>query len=568
MNSKLLLATIGIVITIAGCSSSKKTSMQSQKPTTNTDSLLKYQREITPEFLRSHLTPFSADSMEGRETGMKGQKKAAHYLANQYRKLGLQPMGDNGTYFQKFKLEATKTDSIVYKTKMLNSVGEQSVKRSVASKNSSADFIQQFGSGDTLSAEIIFAGFGVQNKEIGINQLSGTDLQGKWVMILDAPPQVVQGDTLYNDKRSYGRNLLRNIFQKGVKGILMVPNESPKKFNERAASKSRSFGKPSGMTLAYRSKKKNNRPGFGSLTVNPAKAANLLGLEDATALQKQRAKIEKSMSSFEAKQIDRRLTQINYKSKVSLETENVLAFIEGADPELKNEVVVVSAHYDHLGIGQPDSTGDRIYNGADDDGSGTIALVNIAKTFAEAAKNGVKPKRSVLLLNVTGEEKGLLGSRYYSDHPVFPVDSTIANINTDMIGRVDAKHKKEGEEDYSYIIGSDLISSQLDSLLRAGNDRTGQITLSERYNNLQDPNQFYRRSDHWNFGRLGIPFVFFFTGVHEDYHRPSDEVHKIGFNKMAKITRTIYGTTVMTANTDKAPEVDNQEFINATKVGN
>jgi Zn-dependent M28 family amino/carboxypeptidase len=286
------------------------------------------------------------------------------------------------------------------------------------------------------------------------------------------------------------------------------------------------------------------------------------------SIESYREEVLEKISDFEPQSLDYRLSHIPYSSDVSLETKNITAFYEGADPELKDEVVVMTSHYDHVGIGQPDSTGDKIYNGADDDGSGTIGLLNVAKAFAEAGKNGIKPRRSILFLHVSAEEKGLLGSRYYSDHPLYPMEKTVANINTDMIGRIDEEHKKKGVEDYTYIIGSEIISSELDSLVKVANNRAGQVELNKKYNDLDDPNQFYRRSDHWHFGRKGVPFVFFFTGVHEDYHQPSDEVHKIRFEKMAKIIRTMYASAVIIANTDNPPAVDNQEFIEMTKSDN
>ena len=294
-------------------------------------------------------------------------------------------------------------------------------------------------------------------------------------------------------------------------------------------------------------------------------AATILDLPESEDLGSLKNNLIDTISEFSPVTTGYALSQTPYTSKPKIETENVLALLEGGDPELKDEVVVLTSHYDHVGIGRPDSTGDRIYNGADDDGSGTVAILNIAKALTEARENGYRPKRSILFLNVTGEEKGLLGSRYYSDHPVIPIEKTVANLNTDMIGRIDARHEKMGQENYSYIIGGKIISSQLDSLLEVANKQSGNIELSSRYNDLDDPNRFYRRSDHWNFGRLGVPFIFFFTGVHEDYHRPSDEVHKIRFDKMARIVKTMYATTVLVANTEKAPVVDNQEFIEITR---
>jgi len=255
-----------------------------------------------------------------------------------------------------------------------------------------------------------------------------------------------------------------------------------------------------------------------------------------------------------------------HKREITVQSHNVAAVLEGSDEELKDEYVVLSAHSDHLGVGAPDSTDDAIYNGADDDGSGTVAMLNIAKALKAAQDDGKGPRRSVMFLHVSGEEKGLLGSRYYSDHPERPIEQTIANINIDMIGRVDERHQARNEENYVYIIGGDIISSGLDSLITVANANSAKLSLDDRYNDLRDPNQFYRRSDHWNFGRLGVPFAFFFSGVHADYHQPSDEIDKIRFTKMKSIIQTIYASVLLLAETDNPPEVDNQAFINATKV--
>lgn len=568
MTRNIFVGSLLLLLTIGGCSGTKTTTeAPSQKVITDTDALLEYQDEITVDYLRQHLTVFSSDSMEGRATGMKGQKIAANYLVNQYKNMGLKAVGDNGSYLQKLKLKATQSDSIVFTTFTREAEQKQTADRSVISKNSTADFIQQFSRGDTLSGDIIFAGYGLQNSALGIDQLQQADFEGKWVMIFNEVPQVVKGDTLYKSKRSFYRKRVSGIIQKGAKGILMIPQMSAQEFSNRAKKENMGFGKPSGLKLAYLDKNTGSLPSLALITIAPPKAADLLGLADTGALDEKRREILQNMDDFQAQKTKYGLSQITYEENIELGTENVLAFLEGGDPKLKDEVVIMSSHYDHLGIGAPDSTGDRIYNGADDDGSGVIGTLNTAKAFVEAAKDGVRPKRSVLFLNVTGEEKGLLGSRYYSDHPVFPIDKTVANLNIDMIGRIDPEHEKKGVEDYSYIIGSELISSGLDSLLKVANSQSGQIELNKKYNDLEDPNQFYRRSDHWNFGRLGIPFVFFFTGVHEDYHRPSDEVEKIRFEKMAKIVRTMYATIVMVANADEAPKVDNQAFIEITKGG-
>lgn len=533
-----------------------------------TETLLKFQDDVTVNFLRSHLSILAADSMRGRETAMPGQKKAARYLASQYRQLGLKPVGDNGTYFQHFDVNATKTDSVVFTTYQMKNGQQVPFDRSVASEYSSGNYIRAFGGTDTLQGKIVFAGFGVNDSTHNVKHLTGTDLKGKWVMVFQQIPHMVHGDTLIAPSVN-NRSRFRSILGRGAAGILAIPVMSDEDFSKSAKQAQFSFTKPGNMRLAYRDNGNGSSRGFsrGYDVISPQMAARLLDLDSAGALENYRKKLVANITDFQPKELDYGLSQIPYSRKVTLDTENVLAFLEGSDPKLKDQVVVMSAHYDHLGVGQPDSTGDRIYNGADDDGSGTIGVLNVAKAFVDAAKEGIRPRRSILFLHVTGEEKGLLGSRYYSDHPVFPVDQTVADLNTDMIGRIDPRHKKEGVENYVYLIGSSLISSQLDSLIRVANDEAGQVALSQRYNDLNDPNQFYRRSDHWNFGRLGIPFVFFFTGVHKDYHRPSDEVDKIRFEKMSRIVRTMYATAVLVANTDSRPKVDNQAFIKATKVG-
>ena len=564
-----------VLLLIAGCSGSKDTSQNTMKPgsngpssvSTETDALLSYQDEITNEFLHSHLAAFAADSMEGRETGMAGQKKAAKYLAEQYARLGMKPVGDDGSYLQKFDLTAQRTDSVVFMTYKKNEDGsEEDVSESRSSKTSTANFVRQYGGSQPIQGEIVFAGYGMSNQALNINQLQDVDVKGKWVMIFGgAPPQVVEGDTLYTSEQKFAQGTLRNLLQKKIAGILIVPDDGLQAFEKAAKENSKGFGEVGNMQLAYRGDQ-GGGPAWSINYVKPSQAAKILDLTTGAAgLKKIRAEVDEHLKTFKAKNTGYGLNQIPYVRDVKLESENIAAFMEGADPQLKDEVVVLSAHYDHVGIGAPDSTGDSIYNGANDDGSGTIGVLSAARAFAKARDNGVAPRRSILFLSVSGEEKGLLGSRYYSDHPIFPIEQTVANINTDMIGRIDPEHRKSGNSDYIYIIGSEIISSEIDSLLKAGNDRSGQLTLDMRYNDLNDPNQFYRRSDHWNFGRFGIPFVFFFNGVHEDYHRPSDEVEKINFDLMRKTARSMYATTVMVANADSAPKVDNQEFIEITK---
>ena len=218
--------------------------------------------------------------------------------------------------------------------------------------------------------------------------------------------------------------------------------------------------------------------------------------------------------------------------------ENVLAYIEGSDK--KEEVIVITAHYDHIGV-----ENGVVYNGADDDGSGTVALLEIAEAFAQAKAAGHGPRRSVLIMPVSGEEKGLLGSRYYSDHPVFPLASTVANLNIDMIGRVDSAHATS--KPYVYIIGSDRLSTELHAVNETANTDVG-LVLDYAFNAEDDPNRFYYRSDHYNFARKGVPCIFYFSGVHEDYHQPGDDIEKIRFDLLHQRTLLVFRTAWELAN--------------------
>jgi Zn-dependent M28 family amino/carboxypeptidase len=235
-----------------------------------------------------------------------------------------------------------------------------------------------------------------------------------------------------------------------------------------------------------------------------------------------------------------------YDEKLS-SSENVWAFIEGS--EKPDEILVISAHYDHIGI-----TKGVINNGADDDGSGTVALLEIAQAFALAKKSGHGPKRSILFLHTTGEEHGLHGSRYYSQHPIFPLRKTVADVNIDMIGRRDTVHKHTS--DYIYVIGSGRLSSDLYNAVEEANRSTVNIDLDYKFDDRDDPERFYERSDHYNFAKNGIPSVFLFSGIHEDYHAPGDKVEKIEFDALQKRTRLAFVLAWKLANAEKRPKVD------------
>ncbi|MEE4000480.1 M28 family metallopeptidase [Tenacibaculum sp. FZY0031] len=229
------------------------------------------------------------------------------------------------------------------------------------------------------------------------------------------------------------------------------------------------------------------------------------------------------------------------------DSENVVAFIKGT--EKPSEIVVISAHLDHEGV-----KNGEIYNGADDDGSGTVAILEIAEAFKQAADAGKGPKRSILFLHVTGEEKGLLGSKYYTENPIFPLANTVADLNIDMIGRVDDRHK--GNPNYVYLIGSDKLSTELHNISEAMNKKYTNIDLDYKYNDDNDPNRFYYRSDHYNFAKHNIPIIFYFNGTHADYHRPTDTPDKINYEMLENRARLVFHTAWEVANREHRVVVD------------
>ena len=230
-----------------------------------------------------------------------------------------------------------------------------------------------------------------------------------------------------------------------------------------------------------------------------------------------------------------------FKSNQTIRGENVLGYIEGTD--LKDELIIITAHYDHLG--KHDSL---IFNGADDDASGVAGAMEIAEAFMIAKKEGYGPRRSILIMPVSGEEKGLLGSEYYTDNPIYPLENTIANLNIDMIGRLDDWHDNGN---YVYLIGSDRLSLELHNLNEEINAKYIGLDLDYRFNDEEDPNRYYYRSDHYNFAKNNIPVIFYFNGIHEDYHRPSDTIEKLDFNKIETITKLIFLTAWELANRDE-----------------
>lgn len=554
---------LAIFLIAAGCSASGELTERETRPFEDFEP---YSSAIGPNFLRSHLEIFANDSLMGRETGSEGEHKAARYIMNQYKQIGISPKGSDGGYLQPFILNAERTDSLVYDLFRVQEGDTLSHYRSLVASNTPGDFIRLFGGAAAANSEIIFGGFGISDTARNVNHVDNELMQGKWVLIFADFPTVVDGDTLINPAINNNARIGNLFGQADVAGVLVVSGSEDSQFTRASEVSSRLIDRPDNMRLKYLDNSQAQGGFPKSYTrINPRLAAEILGLDSARELNRLRKEIADSITEFKPSHTGYTLDYSPYQGTVEVEANNIIGFIEGSDPVLRDEVVVLMAHYDHIGLSMPDESGDMINNGADDNGSGSIALLAIAEALQNAKDEGVGLDRSVLFLHVSAEEKGLLGSRYYSDHPVIPIQKTVTAFNADMIGRSDPENTEAGTTDYVYLIGGEIISSELDSLVSTANDRMVNMRLDRKYNDLTDSNQFYRRSDHWNFGRLNVPFVFFFTGVHEDYHRPGDEVDKIEFEKYSRVVRLIYSSTVKVANYNGRPVVDNEQFINITR---
>ncbi|MEM1136162.1 MAG: M28 family peptidase [Bacteroidota bacterium] len=491
-----------------------------------------YAKTIQKEDLKKHLQIIASDEYEGRETGEKGQKMAAEYISKHFKNLGLEGPVKQSTnsYYQSFNLKKSHWQEVKIATPKKELVYLEDF------------FLYGNFSFDNMKLETVFAGYGID--EPSYTDYKNIDVKGKAVIVILDEPKGTDGNYVLSEsnqssKASSANYKIQKAGEKGAAAVFLVYPENEKFQNSLSLYKPY-LQKPSLSAQKKRSGK------LGTFYINPKNAATLLGISE-----KKWFKLLKKQALKDQNLFDRYSTSITLTAKRSSEeitTENVLGYLEGTD--LKDELLVVTAHYDHIG-----KSGDEINNGADDDGSGTVTVLEIAEAFSKAYKDGIAPRRSILFMTVTGEEKGLLGSAYYADNPVFPIDNTIANLNIDMVGRVDKKH--EDNPNYIYIIGSDMLSSELHNLHESTAKRyASNIALDYQYNAKDDPNRFYYRSDHYNFAKHGIPVIFYFNGTHEDYHKPTDTVEKIHFEKMENIAKLIFHTAWELANREKRPIVD------------
>lgn len=446
-----------------------------------------WSNQIDTNRIKAHLNSISSDQMEGRETGKEGQKKAAIYLMQELVKLGIPPC-NNGSYFQKFSIHKINPKQIKFKIDGRNlQLGE--------------DFLHLH---DLANGQFNAESFVCVEK---IEDLQAAEKESEFVLLLSE--KITKRELLDSIA-------INQIALLGYKGIVIRSGKEEK--IER---------------LSYRAHEE------------------LVGYEDKTiipVLELKRSWVDNYLknSSYKSaksiiKAVKKQKKGVRLQATISIESElwsdaaigeNVLAFVPGK----RKETVVLMAHYDHLG-----KDGTRIFNGADDNASGTSALLEILRLYQLAYKAGQQQERSLLVLFVSGEEKGLLGSRFYTDHPIFPIDSTYAALNIDMIGRVD--HAHDSTVKYVYVIGSNFISQDLHQINENVNRDYVGLQLDYTYNQVNHPERLYFRSDHYNFAQRGIPSIFYFSGLHADYHQETDTAEKINYEKILYITKLVFLTS-------------------------
>ncbi len=515
---------------------------------------------VSESFLSGHLHVLAHDSLEGRGTGQEGARKAADYIHDFYHSETFSSIGDMEVIRQPFTLEGRFWDAVTYGLFQIDEEDTLYQSQKTMTKGSVSSFYPLMDGTDEVEGPVVFAGFGPVDRNVRELVSRSDEMQDAWVMIFEDNADPPPGNTSYGISRS---DLVRKISgYYGAAGVIFIPDSAPEVWEEKAADMSRQLERP----LAIR---KQGSVGFRNVmssgglavSVHPEKAMNMLGLSELSELDSLRTYWSEADTRGEPVNTGFRLKNspdINYRS---FQEENVVTVIPGADEEYRDEVIVLSAHYDHMGLGEPDDRDDIVYNGADDNASGTAVLMQIAEVFGKASGNGYRPSRTLVFLHAAAEEWGLIGSRYYVRNPIHPRDHIIANVNIDMVGFIDDKYADEEHTDYIYIIGAGLLSSTLGSILDQANHASSNLILDQKYNDTGHHMRLYRRSDQWAFAEQGIPFVFFFSGLHDYYHKPSDTVDRIDYALLTSRSRFVTEFVWRLAESPERPAVDRQEWI-------
>lgn len=483
------------------------------------DDAAKYAALITQKSMKEKLSIIASAEMEGRETASPGQKKAAAYIEGLFKKMGLLP-GNGDSYQQLYP---------VYQDMLTDRKLSVNGKSFEWDKDFSFN-LQSIVNGNWNYQNVVFAGYGIVDSAANINDYAGIDAKGKLVVILDGGMPAATSPAMGGRGNFGGPSIAKmNAARKnGAAGLLIVSADFPRKNPTNTKGR---------MTLQPPAAVPVSAGALVVATISEELASVILGKPAKTPI----AELKNLSKGNYTAAINLAATKVNAK----LESSNVIGVLPGTDK--KEEYLFLTGHYDHLG-----KNGDVIYYGADDDGSGTVGVLQMAEAFTAAAKKGNKPRRSIIFMTVSGEEKGLLGSEYYSEHPTVPMDKATADLNTDMVGRTDTERKTADSLNYVYVIGHDKLSSDLPVINEAVNNEHTKLVLDYKYDDPNDRNRIYYRSDHYNFARKGVPILFFYDGMLQaDYHKPTDTVDKINFELMEKRVRMIFHTGWVIANRDE-----------------
>lgn len=497
---------------------------------------------ISAKQLKEYLTFIASDELEGRDTPSRGLDIAALYIAQHLASWGIKPAGGDGTYFQKVPLTMNKIDAAATKLEL----GGQTY-------NYGTDFLSSFTPSDIAPAGIVFAGNGWVIKSKNINPYQGIDVKDKIVVVVNALPKGVTFGDLKGPAGGDWFSPPLYAQQHGAKAVLNFSN-----FSTMSNWDAIRWGQQDKGTVTFGPQ--SGQITIPSITMSPKlMTALFFGEKFSAANLFNKVITGEAFEAFDLKPEKRLGIKVGVRSS-SIHTQNVVGILEGSDPVLKNEYVAIGAHYDHVGMNPFNPGPDKIWNGADDDGSGTVAVLSIAEAFAKGAQ---KPKRSILFIWHAGEEKGLWGSEHFADNPTVPINSIITELNIDMIGRYqnpgDENHpqnKRLPKQHEVFTIGNKMMSTELGQLADDVNASFLKLNFNSQYDGPDHPDQFFYRSDHFNYARKGVPIIFFMDGDHADYHQPSDSVEKINFESMEKVARTIMAIGWTLANAPTRPKVD------------
>lgn len=511
--------------------------------------------------LKSWLTYLASDELEGRSVYTEGLGLAAGYIQDHLREWGVTPRGDDNGYLQVVKVRSVRTTS---RSSLTVRVGNQT---RVFRDGAGITFPRNMGARRTFTVDRVeFAAYGLDAPGAGYSDLAGKDYRGAAVIFVgSAGPSVIDESAARRLLGGRGRWLTEQLHAAAAIG------QEPRRSGNANGNAARANGaSTTGARPDFVTTQRLDQLLAPAATADDTLLQFLFGrAPQKYAELKKRAEARQPLTGFTLDGVTLTFTiDADYEVIRTQLTQNIVGVVEGSDPALASSYVALGAHYDHVGYAdqeldaehkRPSAPGrvtagaeaDRIWNGADDDGSGTVALMALARAFAQ----GPRPKRSVLLVWHAGEERGLYGSRYFADYPTVPLDAVVAQLNIDMIGR--NRDDKASEANTVYLVGSDRISSELHEVNRGANRAIEPpLTLNYEMNDPSDPEQLYFRSDHYSYAAKGIPIIFFTTGLHPDYHANTDEVSKIEFPKLTRITGLVYETAWRLGNLDHPPVRD------------